>query len=256
MLACLVLVAVLPGAAQAATVTRSPSEITYQAAAAAQDIVTVSEVAGMITIQNDTGVTSVDCANPGPDIVECTPTPSLRALLLDGNDRLVLGAGSVFAAVKFTVDGGSGNDEVSGGAAADDLTGGPGGDLLNGNGGDDTLRSQDGEVDTINCGAGIDIVVADVADQIGADCEAGLPDTDGDGVPDRSDACPAQSGPSSSGGCPAAESEECAEAKRKLDAARRKLKRLRKNDASAKAIKRAKAKVKKRRAAVKAACGT
>jgi hypothetical protein len=54
-------------------------------------------------------------------------------------------------------------------------------------------------------------------------------DSDGDGVPDTSDNCPAQAGPASNGGCPVTSapppSAACDAARAKLDAAKKKLKR-------------------------------
>jgi hypothetical protein len=86
------------------------------------------------------------------------------------------------------------------------------------------------------------------------------PDTDGDGVPDSSDTCPTQPGPASNGGCPVvspppADSQACDKAHDKLDKAKKKLKKLKKNDASKAKIKKAKEKVKKAKDAVAEACG-
>jgi hypothetical protein len=83
-------------------------------------------------------------------------------------------------------------------------------------------------------------------------------DQDGDGVPDATDQCPTEAGPASNGGCPKSTeppvNEACEKAKKKLKAAKAKLKKLKANDASAKKIKKAKAKVKKAKAAVKKSC--
>jgi hypothetical protein len=84
------------------------------------------------------------------------------------------------------------------------------------------------------------------------------PDQDGDGVPDATDRCPAQPGPASNGGCPKSTEppvdQACEKAKKKLKAAKAKLRKLKSGDASAKKIKKAKAKVKKAKAAVKKKC--
>ena len=90
------------------------------------------------------------------------------------------------------------------------------------------------------------------------------PDSDGDGVPDPTDSCPAEVGPPSNGGCPVvsppadpppADSQACEKAQDKLDKAKKKLKKLKKNDASKAKIKKAKKKVKKAKDAVEEACG-
>jgi len=85
------------------------------------------------------------------------------------------------------------------------------------------------------------------------------PDADGDGVPDSSDNCPNVAGPASNNGCPVSvepppDDGVCAKARKQLKSAKAKLKKLRRSDASAKQVKKAKAKVKKATAKVKKAC--
>jgi Ca2+-binding RTX toxin-like protein len=96
-----------------------------------------------------------------------------------GNDILEAGGGP------DTVDGGAGDDMLDAGYGDDTITGGPGRDRIFADlaGGDcgplwctdpygnDTVYARDGEVDQIDCGAGEDIVHADSADVVGADCE-------------------------------------------------------------------------------------
>lgn len=67
--------------------------------------------------------------------------------------------------------GGAASDVVLGGAGNDTVTGGAGPDVLGGGDGDDTIQARDGEVDTINCGEGVDTVVADAADMV-VGCES------------------------------------------------------------------------------------
>jgi hypothetical protein len=82
------------------------------------------------------------------------------------------------------------------------------------------------------------------------------PDTDGDGTPDASDECPAVAGPASNAGCPVTSTvdPQCDEAKAKLKKAKKKLKKLKANDAPKKKIKKAKKKVKKAKNAVAQEC--
>ena len=47
----------------------------------------------------------------------------------------------------------------------------PVGDTLHGEGGNDRIHVRDGEVDKVDCGDGVDRVIADSFDQIAADCE-------------------------------------------------------------------------------------
>lgn len=75
-----------------------------------------------------------------------------------------------------TIVGSSADNDLFGDDGNDDITGMGGQDLLLGGGGDDTIHARDGEVDTIACGAGNDVVFADTGDVIfedGADnhCE-------------------------------------------------------------------------------------
>jgi hypothetical protein len=87
-----------------------------------------------------------------------------------------------------TLDGGTGADYLDGGYGDDHITGGAGTDVIHGDiaGGDcgggiygycklpygnDTIDARDGEVDSIDCGAGTDTVLADADDVVAPDCE-------------------------------------------------------------------------------------
>jgi hypothetical protein len=78
------------------------------------------------------------------------------------------------------VIGSPGPDVITGDARANTLTGGGGADTLGGGGGDDSIdatlqaaQASDGPdgPDTVTCGAGNDVVVADESDRVGVDCE-------------------------------------------------------------------------------------
>jgi hypothetical protein len=83
------------------------------------------------------------------------------------------------------LDGGAGSDHLDGGFGDDIITGGPGRDTISGDraGGDcgplwckypygnDIINAQDGEIDSIVCGFGTDVVNADAADVVDRDCE-------------------------------------------------------------------------------------
>jgi Ca2+-binding RTX toxin-like protein len=70
-----------------------------------------------------------------------------------------------------TLNGGAGNDTLNGGPGNDKLTGGPGKDKLNGGDGNDTIYARDGSKDTVDCGTGIDSVIAGKADVVAKNCE-------------------------------------------------------------------------------------
>lgn len=75
------------------------------------------------------------------------------------------------------VGGGPGDDRLEGGIGADRITGQGGADLLAGGRGDDVLDSRfysvriGPEIDTVDCGPGIDVVTADPDDVISPNCE-------------------------------------------------------------------------------------
>jgi Ca2+-binding RTX toxin-like protein len=70
-----------------------------------------------------------------------------------------------------TLVGGAGNDTLRGGALADSLNGEGGVDDFFGNAGDDTLFTQDSLAEAmIVCGSGTNMVTADAADTLAADC--------------------------------------------------------------------------------------
>lgn len=118
-----------------------------------------------------------------------------------GNDKLVGADGP------DTLDGGPGNDDLDAGFGDDVITPGPGRDSVSADrrGGDcgpywckypygnDTVYAADGEVDSIDCGAGTDKVVADPADVVAPNCET---------VERKGGVAPTTSGPQQSGGQP------------------------------------------------------
>lgn len=106
----------------------------------------------------------------------------LGSVKLDGRggaDTLIGADGS------DTLDGGAGDDTLDAGFGDDVITPGAGRDTVSGDrrGGDcgpywcklpygnDTILAADGEVDSIDCGAGTDKVVADPADVVAPNCE-------------------------------------------------------------------------------------
>ena len=70
-----------------------------------------------------------------------------------------------------TIDGLAGDDTIKGAGGGDLLTGGPGFDLIYGGTGADLIRARDDRLDQIDCGAGIDRVIVDRAEDGVFDCE-------------------------------------------------------------------------------------
>ncbi len=64
-----------------------------------------------------------------------------------------------------------GPDRLFGLGGADTLVGGLGADTLSGGDGNDTISARDGARDTVTCGRGRDVVVADRLDRVARDCE-------------------------------------------------------------------------------------
>ena len=83
----------------------------------------------------------------------------------EGDDEVGGGRGA------DAVGGGEGNDVLRGGPGRDVLDGGPGRDDVAGNRGQDEIVADDGDKDTINCGANVDTVVADDKDDVSSNCE-------------------------------------------------------------------------------------
>jgi RTX calcium-binding nonapeptide repeat (4 copies) len=94
---------------------------------------------------------------------------SAGAARIVGTDRPDALAGTARA---DTMLGRDGRDRITGLAGADFLHGGGGRDLLDGGRGNDRIAAQyDGSRDTVRCGAGTDLVNADLADVVARDCE-------------------------------------------------------------------------------------
>lgn len=83
-----------------------------------------------------------------------------------GNDTITLASGTDSAT------GGTGDDSITTGAGNDMVEPGAGTDVVDSTGdGSDWINARDGEADTIDCGNGIDTLIADVADVYSSDCE-------------------------------------------------------------------------------------
>jgi Ca2+-binding RTX toxin-like protein len=109
---------------------------------------------------------SGEADNVQPDIENVTTGPDDDVLSGgDGPNQLEGGGGD------DVISGGGGGDSLSGGDGNDALDGGAGRDLIDGGGGRDLVRSRDGSPDQVRCGTFDDVVLADLLDAVGADCE-------------------------------------------------------------------------------------
>ena len=125
---------------------------------------------------NNTATLTLQVGSPASSPPSPTRTPS-HGKTLTGNALANHLTATAFADIlnglggKDILDGLGGNDILNGGKGNDILNGGPGKDVLNGGPGNDTVRAQDGQRDTIDCGAGRDIVYVDRADRVAKSCE-------------------------------------------------------------------------------------
>jgi len=117
----------------------------------------------------------------GPDHIEVNQVATASSTIRGGGGDDVLQASDA----ADTLEGGAGADDIDGGFGDDQIIGGPGRDKLHGDhpGGDcgpvycklpfgnDTIDARDGEVDSVDCGAGTDTVHADAVDVVAPDCE-------------------------------------------------------------------------------------
>jgi hypothetical protein len=127
------------------------------------------------TISDNTGANSL-FGGPGNDFISA----SLGADVLDGgpgNDTLDGGADN------DTLRGGDGADQLIGGAGNDLLSGGPGPDAISGGAGNDTISAADGVAETVDCGAGVDTVVADLGGNGVSDIRIGCENVTGPAAP-------------------------------------------------------------------------
>jgi Ca2+-binding RTX toxin-like protein len=199
----LALVAAIPAAAQAGTITYEGDTLVYTAAPGETNATgpwegVVDE--SRITVSDGFGVTvtsQTDRCAPVADRFECEVPSKLIYRLGDGNDGFTVsslkwnipvevdaGAGndtlSGYAlsskSQSHVFDGGPGNDKIDGAHGDDVVRGGPGDDEVDGGAGNDTVEAGDGNdtiygdhffepgTDTIDGGAGFDYMESDYVD--------------------------------------------------------------------------------------------
>jgi Ca2+-binding RTX toxin-like protein len=187
-----------PGAASASSVSVNFGVLDLIGASGETNRVTVAGSGGTIDV-TDTGAPLVagdNCARLAGSITVRCEIPAGLGLILsdlrDGNDALTINRG--FPALvepglgNDTINGGPVRDEISGGAGddvidgrggddslqgnagGDTITGGPGTDGIQGQAGPDDIRVRDGEIDTVGCGIGADVVDPDPFDDLAFNC--------------------------------------------------------------------------------------
>ena len=100
----------------------------------------------------------VDRVEPAPFALDIGTTENL-VVNLNGGDDTFSATGNLSSLIRFTVDGGTGNDTILGGNGADQLLGGDGSDLIDGQQGNDTaLLGAGDDVFQWDAGDGNDVV--------------------------------------------------------------------------------------------------
>jgi hypothetical protein len=151
-----------PGAF-ASTVSESGSTVTWTAAAAHANSVTITDTASNVTISfpgdpvsyNSAGGTS-SVVTPSCNDTDALPTdgsatqitcatPPITNVAINAGDMNDSVTGSTVTGHPLAVDAGDGNDSVRTGALNDSISGGPGDDTLSGGNGSDTIDGGDGD---------------------------------------------------------------------------------------------------------------
>ena len=128
-------------------------------------------------LANNTGSLSLDVRAAAPAPQAPRPTAPAAGKTLKGTAKANVLRGTPRADTlrglggSDRLYGGSGNDRLFGGLGNDRLEGGLGRDLLDAGSGNDLVLVRDKAVDTIRCGTGRDVVVADRTDKVAKDCE-------------------------------------------------------------------------------------
>ena len=167
---------VLPGAAQAATITQEGGTLVYRSAAPGSLYVTDSYPAGRLRFDGGDPVTSVpaSCTQHEESMVDCDIPAAVRVELSSGNDTF--GFMSEYTlGVPIEVRGGAGDDTLygaSGLSAREVLDGGDGKDRIDGFGGDDTVRGGAGDDDLEGNGGADEVLGGDGNDTLAGDDQA------------------------------------------------------------------------------------
>ncbi len=121
---------------------------------------------------NNAVTVKINAPTVTPPTVSAPPKPSAPFLPPVGLKRKGTLKADVIRGTKGPdqLDGLAGNDRIFGYAGKDVLTGGKGKDVILAGLGNDQVNVRDGEIDTVNCGAGIDTVIADKTDKL-TSCE-------------------------------------------------------------------------------------
>jgi Ca2+-binding RTX toxin-like protein len=125
------------------------------------DVVTVRGTTGADVVQAAAVSGAAQVTGLGPTVVVDHPSAANDTLALQLDQGGDTGSGNVglAAIVRFTLDGGDGNDVLNGGNGADTILGGNGNDTVDGNGGNDTVFGGEGnDIAVWDPGDGSDVI--------------------------------------------------------------------------------------------------
>ncbi|MER5973514.1 hypothetical protein ABT112_27940 [Streptomyces sp. NPDC002055] len=166
-------------AANPAAVVRVGAQVRLAALPGETNAVTFSATTGNLIVTDSVSLTAgPGCTTVTANSADCGPAgtlTSIRAALGDGNDSAVT-TDEVLASV--LLDGGRGQDSIDGGGGNDrlyDSDGWPSAPTqpsFSGGPGNDVIVALNGGYDNVDCGPGVDTVLADAASQdVLTDCE-------------------------------------------------------------------------------------
>lgn len=166
-----------PASADPSLATRQGSEVQWTAFSNEDNRLTVSNNAGVLTLQDTDGILpGPGCAPVSPTVVTCGATAATSRLRLtsgDWNDTVTV-AGLTIPA---DINGGTGLDSLVGGSGNDRLTDPDGwptvptGATFSAGAGNDQVISWNGGYDIVDCGPGFDVAVVDRFRDTVVNCE-------------------------------------------------------------------------------------
>ncbi|MEV8530626.1 hypothetical protein [Streptomyces sp. NPDC051211] len=167
-----------PASANPAFVSRSGGQVNFSALPGEQNTVTftldANETSFLVGDSTSTLVAGPGCTQLNPNVVSCGPAAGvtrIRASLGDGDDFV-----SNTTSIPSDLLGGTGDDRLFGGEGPDRISDPDGSNsvhllqTIDGRGGNDTIISRNGRFDTIQCGPGFDVLLAD---RVGVDTVLG-----------------------------------------------------------------------------------
>jgi Ca2+-binding RTX toxin-like protein len=169
-IATLLILALVPASAFAATASVEQKRLFYTAAADEVNDLTISASGNDYVLEDSEATISAGpgCSTSGSHRATCSGNGinGITVSLGDRDDSV-----QITTSTSSTLSGGDGNDSLEGGPGRDTLRGNGGVDAHDGGAGDDFIDSRGNQPDVVRCGPGNDIARADQVDLVAFDCE-------------------------------------------------------------------------------------